>query len=171
MKLSFATLAVCVSSLGIGMMAQSGSTAAAAATDTTITGKFAPGIPNPESAIIRVGGHNVRVEVSVYRNELPIIALAANNLAANLRISATDNRDLPPTSSVTLTLARRPSPDTWTPPLQSVPVLVYNPRQLFYYAAGGPRWPMNSTVTAIVTIRSGGQTVTASFPVKIYVIK
>lgn len=166
MKLLIAALALCVSGLGAGTTATLPSK-----TDVSVTGKFAPGIPNPESAVVRVGGRNIRVDVQAYRNMLPIIAFSPNNLAANLRISTVDNRDLPPISSVTLTLARRPSADTWTPQLYTVPVLMFNPRQLFYSAAGGPPWPMNSTVTAIVKIRSGGQTTTATFPVKIYVIK
>ena len=112
--------------------------------------------PRPFSRVVKIGGRNVRISITAYRNMMPPVDAASSGIQTSVTGSTDDPRGLPPTftpSSVRLLQGRR----AWQGPLSRLG-LADMPNSILRRSAGGPTWEVGSRVNAIVEYRLGGRT-------------
>jgi hypothetical protein len=114
----------------------------------------------------RINGRNVKVQVQLYRNLMPIIGTTAGDQTLIVRVSTPDQRGLPVISSLRATVINQRR-QTWVTTPRPVPTLVFDRRSMMYSAGNGPMWAVGSPVTVRVEIRSGSRTTTVNVPARI----
>lgn len=165
MKRVLAVLAVCVTGLGLGFSGSSpaGGEARAAAIDTGSV-QMLPQQPI-DSTVVRIGGRNVRIDVSLLRDYL-VQSNTLSDVYTQVQLTPVTGVTLPRIDSVRMLAARRPSLETWRPALRQVFTALVGSHATFI-ASAGPRWAPGTLVTVTIEVRSAGKTTVATFPVRV----
>jgi hypothetical protein len=135
--------------------------------DATLFAPLSVGVAGPmASKVITLDGRAVTLQVELWRDLMPPVGAGGGKMQAAVNFSTTDSRGLPGITNVKVRFERSGGP-TWSPQLLPVATFAYDPKSLMYGAAGGPKWSVNSRVTATVEFKVSGRTRRVDIPVRV----
>jgi|GEM_PF-6149411 len=123
-------------------------------------------VTQPASKVITLDGRAVTLQVEIWRDLMPPIGTGGGKMQAAVNFSTTDSRGLPGITNVKVRF-EKVGGQVWTPQLLPVATFAYDPKSSMYGAAGGPKWSINSRVTAKVEFKVSGRTRRVDIPVRV----
>lgn len=140
------------------------------ATGVTESALWAALLP-PGSGATTIDGREINVEVSVYRNLMPIAS--DDFLQLSIAISTRDAPRGLPNFSITKAQVTNYRRQTWKPtPVEFAPVRIPIDHPTRFFSAGrGPKWPPNSPVTVRLDLKSGPRTYTLTIQTTIQAVR
>jgi hypothetical protein len=131
-----------------------------------LSGATPPKLKQVASKVLVVEGRSVTLSVDLWRDLMPVIGGSGGGLITAVSFSTADRRGLPGITDLKVTFVRSTT-QTWKPRLLAVQTFRYDPQNAMYSAGGGPKWSLNSRVTARVEFKSGGRTRRVDIPVRV----